>query len=71
MRPKCSGAEEAVATSQELVMATVTPAFGSGPAQIHVGGFQKASVQSVGLLDCFCGLVRLFFFFFFSAKTHL
>lgn len=46
-------------------MATVTPAFGSGPAQIHVGGFQKASVQSVGLLDCFCGLVRLFFFFFF------
>ena len=45
------GAEEAAAASQGLVTATVTLAAGSGPARMHVSGIQKASIESVGLLD--------------------
>lgn len=59
-RLNCRSAEEAAAAGQGLVTAMVTLASGSGPAQqMHVSGIQKASVESVGLLDFF--LLLLFF----------
>lgn len=56
-RLNCRGAEEAAAAGQGLATATVTVASGSGPAQMHIGGIKKASVESVGLRD------NLFVFF--------
>lgn len=58
-RLNCRSTEETAAGGQGLVTAMVTLASGSGPAQMHVSGIQKASVESVALLDYFFLGVKL------------
>lgn len=63
-RRSCGGAEGAVAAGQGLGTAMVSLASGSGPAQMHGGGTQKASIESVGLFN-------FFIYLFFSAQIQL